>query len=276
MVRAGLAPRLEQRCIVDARILHPRAIRHNEDSLDSFAARLRHRQIQAVSRRGKFMWLRLDEAEAVVIHLGMSGQMLLSTDPHAHESHPHLRARLLLDDGLSVWFIDQRTFGYWRRDDLIPVGEMGQQIPASISHIARDLLDPLACLPEVAQAWKQRSRPIKALLLEQNIVSGIGNIYADEMLWAARISATRAAARISAARLLTLLEEGQQVMTRALAQGGTSFDDLYVNVNGSSGYFSRSLNAYGQAGRPCARCGTPIQRRTVVGRSTYFCARCQH
>ncbi|WP_151640447.1 bifunctional DNA-formamidopyrimidine glycosylase/DNA-(apurinic or apyrimidinic site) lyase [Corynebacterium sp. 11A] len=276
VVRSGLAPRLEQRRIASARILHPRAIRHNEDSPEAFAAQLCGRQIEAVSRRGKFMWLRLDGEEAVVVHLGMSGQMLLSTDPHAHDSHPHLRAALQLENGPAVWFVDQRTFGYWRLDELVSLGEQEQRIPASISHIARDLLDPEVSMPQVAAGLKQRARPIKALLLEQTIVSGVGNIYADEMLWAAGIAPTRSAQRISLQRLRALLESGQQVMRRALAQGGTSFDDLYVNVNGASGYFARSLNAYGQEGLPCARCGTEIRRITVVGRSTYFCGRCQH
>lgn len=289
VVRAGLQPWVEGRRIADAAILHPRVTRHNDLSPATIEARLVGARIEAVSRRGKFMWWVLDDGDAMVIHLGMSGQMLVTeraqtsnpsiarrspalTDPR---TSPHLRSWVRLGDGTTVWFVDQRTFGYWRLDARIPVSDSAEQIPSSLSHIARDLLDPRIDLSFCAHQIKASSRMIKAVLLEQTIVSGIGNIYADEMLWLAGLSGARRASAIGLTRLVNLLRAGQFVMRRALEQGGTSFDSLYVNVNGASGYFARSLNVYGRRGAPCPRCGSLIKKKVIAGRGSYYCPSCQ-
>lgn len=256
------------RRISTAEVLHPRAARHQPGGAREIEALLRGRVVTAARRRGKFLWLTLDDADAaLLVHLGMSGQMLIKSadaDPSRH-----LRARLDLDGGSQVWFVDQRTFGYWWYGDLV------DGVPARVAHIAPDLLSTEADLPTVVRTLRARSTEIKRLLLSQEIISGIGNIYADEMLWEAQIHPRQRADRVSAARLLALLEAGRTVMARALEQGGTSFDSLYVNVNGDSGYFALSLNAYGQQDEPCARCGTPIVREQFMNRSSHFCPNCQ-
>ena len=213
--------------------------------------------------------------EVLLVHLGMSGQMLMKGPEEA--THRHLRARVHLDDGNQLWFVDQRTFGYWSVVPLIdaPVPSAHQRIPASIAHIAPDLLDPTLDLSDLARAVKQKDTELKRVLLDQRVVSGIGNIYADEMLWQAGLHGRQRASKIATSRLVSLLEAGQSVMEHALLQGGTSFDDLYVNVNGESGYFDVSLNAYGQQGKPCPRCGDAIVREEFMNRGSHFCPTCQ-
>ncbi|MEO7121665.1 MAG: zinc finger domain-containing protein, partial [Lacisediminihabitans sp.] len=148
-------------------------------------------------------------------------------------------------------------------------------IPKSVSHIARDPLDPAFDDRRFFAALAKRHTGIKRALLDQNLISGIGNIYADESLWAARIHYDQPTNTLSRAKAKTLLAEVRQVLAKALAEGGTSFDAQYVNVNGASGYFSHSLNAYGQQGRPCPRCGRPIVREQFMNRGSHFCAFCQ-
>ncbi|MFP7364538.1 bifunctional DNA-formamidopyrimidine glycosylase/DNA-(apurinic or apyrimidinic site) lyase [Corynebacterium callunae] len=273
VVRRGLAEHTTGSTIVQAEVFHPRVARNQLGGTVEIEINLAGLKISEVKRRGKFLWLELADAAldptglCLLVHLGMSGQMLIK-DPEAPRN-PHLRAKLELDDGKEVWFVDQRTFGYWW------LGELHDGAPTKISHIAPDLLDSQADFAAIAHNLKKRSKDIKRLLLEQEIVSGIGNIYADEMLWAAQIHPQQRADRLSIKRLENLLECGREVMIKALAQGGTSFDALYVNVNGNSGYFSLSLNAYGQTGEPCARCGTAISKIVVGGRGTHFCTNCQ-
>lgn len=274
MVRRGLESHMVGRTIVSAAVLHPRAARNQIGGGREIEANLTGLQVSVAARRGKFMWLELDDpigreptGLALLVHLGMSGQMLVKSADA--EPDRHLRARVELDDGNEVWFVDQRTFGYWW------LGELVDGVPLKVSHIAPDLLDDSLDLTALAAAIKGKNTEIKRLLLNQEVVSGIGNIYADEMLWEAKIHPRQKAGRISLTRLISLLEAGREVMTRALEQGGTSFDALYVNVNGASGYFSLSLNAYGQTGQPCPRCGTPIMRETFMNRGSHFCNRCQ-
>ena len=273
VVRRGLEQHVQGRTLVGPEVLHPRAARHNTTPRD-VEKRLDGAVVQAVERRGKFLWLVLGD-EALLVHLGMSGQMLMKGPEET--THRHLRARVHLDDGNQLWFVDQRTFGYWSVVPLIdaPVPSAHQRIPASIAHIAPDLLDPTLDLSDLARAVKQKDTEVKRVLLDQRVVSGIGNIYADEMLWQAGLHGRQRASRIATSRLVSLLEVGQSVMERALLQGGTSFDDLYVNVNGESGYFDVSLNAYGQQGKPCPRCGDAIVREEFMNRGSHFCPTCQ-
>lgn len=275
-IRLGLDPHVRGRRITGARVLRDRAVRRQPGGAAEFAGRLVGRTITGTGRRGKFLWLALDDESALLIHLGMSGQLIVP-GPDTPAS-PHVRAVLELagpggeggSDGLTLQFRDQRTFGWvWACD----AGADGLPDPAA--HIARDLMDPLVDPVALAHVIRRRTSGIKRVLLNQEVVSGIGNIYADEMLWAARVHGESPADELSVRTLAKLLRAGREVMGRAIEVGGTSFDALYVNVNGESGYFARDLEAYGREGGPCTRCGAPIVRATFMNRSSYFCPRCQ-
>lgn len=268
VVRLGLAEHVTGRTVAAVEVRHPRSVRrHLAGELD-FTARLRGRQIRAARRRGKYLWLELDGAQALLAHLGMSGQMRIQPPGAADETHLRVRLRFI-DDGPELRFIDQRTFGGLSVEDVVA------GLPTPVAHIARDPMDPGFDRDAVVVGIRRRRTGLKRALLDQTLVSGIGNIYADEALWRARLHGARPTATLTAAQGRTLLSAVTEVMTEALAAGGTSFDALYVNINGASGYFDRSLAAYGQAGRPCPRCGTAIQREPFMNRSSYTCPRCQ-
>ena len=272
VVRRGLNEHLVGRTITGVRVHHPRAVRRHDAGPADLTGRLLGAKITGTDRRGKYLWLLLSGAatdEALVVHLGMSGQMLLGELPDAR----HLRIAAVLDDGTKVSFVDQRTFGGWQLTDLVAVD--GSVLPVPVAHIARDPLDPRFDAESVVEVLRRKHSEIKRQLLDQTVVAGIGNIYADEALWRAGIRGTRMADRLSRPRLRALLSAAAAVMNDALAAGGTSFDSLYVNVNGESGYFSRSLDAYGREDEPCRRCGTPIRREKFMNRSSYFCPKCQ-
>jgi formamidopyrimidine-DNA glycosylase len=271
-VRAGLHGSVVGRRVTSALFLHPRSVRRHTGGADDLAARLIGRTLASAQRRGKYLWLPLDDGpECLIVHLGMSGQLLVG---RLDAPGPHLRARLCFaDDGPELWFVDQRTFGGLLMDGLVPDGP--SMVPAAIAHIARDPLDQWFD----DQAWidsvRRRHTSIKRVLLDQTSVSGVGNIYADEALWRARLHGDRPVQGIRTSQLSALLAEVRTVLRASLTAGGTSFDALYVNVNGQSGYFDRSLDAYGRAGRPCHRCGTPIVRQRFMNRSSFSCPRCQ-
>jgi len=283
VVRRGLADHVAGRTIARVEVAHPRAVRRHLEGGGDFAARLQGRTITAARRRGKYLWLELDGGEpgsdAVLAHLGMSGQMLVATPDRPDEKH--LRIRIAFSDdgvhspsGTELRFVDQRTFGGLSVHPLVPaVG--GGLLPAPVAHIARDPMDPAFSLDDAVAAIRRRRTELKRALLDQTAVSGIGNIYADEALWRVRLHGARPTEKLTRAQGRTVLTAAAEVMDEALAQGGTSFDALYVNVNGASGYFDRSLAAYGQADRPCPRCGTPIRRESFMNRSSFSCPRCQ-
>jgi formamidopyrimidine-DNA glycosylase len=283
VVRRGLADHVVDRTIARVEVAHPRAVRRHLEGGGDFAARLQGRTITAARRRGKYLWLELDggrpESDAVLAHLGMSGQMLVAAAGRPDEKH--LRIRIAFTDdgahpssGTELRFVDQRTFGGLSVHPLVPaVG--GGLLPAPVAHIARDPMDPAFSLDDAVAAIRRRRTELKRALLDQTAVSGIGNIYADEALWRARLHGARPTEKLTRAQGRTVLTAAADVMDEALAQGGTSFDALYVNVNGASGYFDRSLAAYGQADRPCPRCGTPIRRESFMNRSSFSCPRCQ-
>jgi formamidopyrimidine-DNA glycosylase len=266
-VRRGLERHVAGRAIESVRVLHPRAVRRDPAGPAGFAAALAGRSLGAPRRRGKYLWLPVGE-DALLAHLGMSGQLLVG-EPDRPVS-PHVRIRFAFADaGPDLRFTDQRTFGHmW----LVPDGA---QLPAPIAHIAPDPLEPAFDPDRLAGRLRGRRSEIKRALLDQSLVSGIGNIYADEALWRARLHWARPADGLAAAEVSRLLAAVREVLADALAAGGTTFDSLYVNVNGESGYFDRSLAAYGRAGRPCRRCGTPIRRDPFMNRSAYSCPRCQ-
>ena len=272
VVRRGLQAQVAGRTITAIRVHHPRAVRRHEAGPADLTARLLGAQVTGTDRRGKYLWLTLGGPEcdtALVVHLGMSGQMLLGAVPRTD----HIRIAALLDDGTALSFVDQRTFGGWLLADLVTVD--GSVVPAPVAHLARDPLDPRFDAEAVTKVLRRKHSEIKRQLLDQTVVSGIGNIYADEALWRAKVHGARPADSLTGRQLTAVLQAAADVMGDALAQGGTSFDSLYVNVNGESGYFDRSLNAYGRAGLSCRRCAAVIRREKFMNRSSFYCPKCQ-
>lgn len=269
VVRRGLDAHVTGRSITAVRVNHLRAVRRHEAGPADLTARLLGAEIVGTGRRGKFLWLVLSGGEALVVHLGMSGQMLLGPVTRTE----HLRIATLLDDGTALSFVDQRTFGGWMLADLVTVD--GTEVPEPVAHIARDPLDPRFDRDAVVKVLRRKHSEIKRQLLDQTVVSGIGNIYADESLWRAQVNGARLAETLTKPKLAAILDHATDVMRDALDQGGTSFDSLYVNVNGESGYFDRSLDAYGREGEPCRRCGAAIRREKFMNRSSYYCPQCQ-
>ena len=270
VVRRGLQAHVVGRTITAVRVHHPRAVRRHEAGPADLTARLLDARITDTDRRGKYLWLLLDEGDcALLVHLGMSGQMLLGTVPNTG----HLRIAAVLDDGTTLSFVDQRTFGGWLLAEMVTVD--GSVVPVPVAHLERDPLDPRFDIDAVVSVLRRKHSEIKRQLLDQTVVSGIGNIYADEALWRAKVNGARVADTLTRRQLASVLEAAAEVMRDALAQGGTSFDSLYVNVNGQSGYFDRSLNVYGREGEHCRRCGAVIRREKFMNRSSYYCSRCQ-
>ena len=325
-VRSGLARHLIGRTIGGVEVFDPRSLRRQAGGAEEFVRRLSGRTMTAAVRRGKFLWLHLDDGRALSAHLGMSGQLLVRgtsagtssgaertrdadsdegsavrhADPAAIRAPTlvrelstrprHLRVRLHLvpvdgdaPGGAAVELVDQRIFGGLHVTDLVPTpdgapGGMGSPaalLPISAGHIARDLLDPALDRQDVVMRMRSSSRAVKTILLDQRIVSGVGNIYADEGLWAAHVHGARPGARLGPRIARRLLEQTAAVMERALAVGGTSFDSLYVDTDGTAGFFARELAAYGRAGLPCRRCDALMRSEVVGGRSHTFCPKCQ-
>ncbi|MCE7007795.1 bifunctional DNA-formamidopyrimidine glycosylase/DNA-(apurinic or apyrimidinic site) lyase [Kibdelosporangium philippinense] len=272
VVRRGLADHAANRVIAKAEVLHPRAIRRHVPGARDFESRLAGQRIDAARRRGKYLWVELSGGDAMIAHLGMSGQMLVR--PVGSPDEKHLRVRLSFDDdGPELRFVDQRTFGGLALSEVVEVD--GDRLPEPVAHIARDPMDPAFDQSAVVKAMRRKHTDVKRALLDQTLVSGIGNIYADEALWRVKVHWAKPTDRMSAPKAAALLDAAAEVMNEALAVGGTSFDALYVNVNGQSGYFDRSLNVYGQEGKPCNRCGRPIKRESFMNRSSFSCPRCQ-
>ncbi|TQF67140.1 bifunctional DNA-formamidopyrimidine glycosylase/DNA-(apurinic or apyrimidinic site) lyase [Rhodococcus spelaei] len=272
VVRRGLDAHVVGARIESVEVLHPRAVRRHLLGGADLAAQLAGLSVTGARRRGKYLWLELSPGDlAVVVHLGMSGQMLVQPPEAVREKH--LRILAELDTGTQLRFVDQRTFGGWALAPIVVVD--GTALPESVAHIARDPLDPAFDAEAVVGAIRGKGSEIKRVLLDQTVLSGVGNIYADEALWRSRIHGNRPADRLTRPQVRELLAAVTEVMGEALAQGGTSFDALYVNVNGESGYFDRALSAYGQEDRPCPRCGAPIRREKFMNRSSYSCPKCQ-
>jgi formamidopyrimidine-DNA glycosylase len=288
VVRRGLAEHVVGRRILDVRVLHPRAVRRHVPGADDLSARLAGRVLESAQRRGKYLWLPIGMDEALVAHLGMSGQLLVQ--PAAAPQELHLRVSVdFEDDGPQLRFVDQRTFGGLAVEPLVPADDQAPSggtgstesadsadlVPASVLHIGRDLLDPRLDLELVVVRLRARRTGLKRALLDQTLASGIGNIYADEALWRAKLHGARPTETLTRPEARRVLGFAREVMEEALGEGGTSFDRLYVDVNGASGYFDRALAAYGQEGRPCPRCGTPIRREAFMNRSSFSCPHCQ-
>jgi formamidopyrimidine-DNA glycosylase len=267
VVRRGLEHFVVGRRVQTVEVLHPRAIRRHDGGPADFVARLTGRTFDAARRRGKYLWLPVGD-DALLAHLGMSGQLLVV--PPEEPLSPHVRVRFTFGDGgPDLRFTDQRTFGH------LLVSPDGAILPSVIAHIAPDPLEDAFDMGWLTARMKTRRTGIKRALLDQSLVSGIGNIYADEALWRVKLHYARGADRLRTGQVAGLMEAVVCVFTEALKDGGTSFDSLYVDVNGESGYFDRSLNVYGRAGEPCPRCGTLIRRDPFMNRSSYYCPFCQ-
>jgi formamidopyrimidine-DNA glycosylase len=280
VVRRGLERWVAGRTVATVEVHHPRAVRRHLEGTDSFVRDLTGRTLSAARRRGKYLWLPLAEPDgtpsgrALVAHLGMSGQLLVEKPDEPDEVH--LRARFrFTDGGRELRFVDQRTFGGLAVEDAPAVADGGDDIPPRLAHIAIDPLDPRFDTDAFSAALRRRRTEVKRALLDQTLIGGVGNIYADESLWRARLHGARPTDKLTRAQVADLLDGVRDVLGESLQQGGTSFDSLYVDVNGQSGYFSRHLAVYGQLDRPCPRCGTPIRRESFMNRSSYSCPTCQ-
>ncbi|GGV02609.1 formamidopyrimidine-DNA glycosylase [Actinomadura cremea] len=296
VVRRGLDRWATGRTVEKAEVLHPRSVRRHEAGPADFAGRLAGRAVLPPRRRGKYLWLPLADpadaagappSEALLAHLGMSGQLLVGEPDRAAQKH--LRVRIAFTeapaaDPLDLRFVDQRTFGHLMVADLVPDAVAGAAdpapdgsglVPAPIVHIAADPLEAAFDGDALYRALRRRKTGVKRALLDQSLISGVGNIYADEALWRARLHWARPTETLTRAEAARIVQAAQDVMSAALAVGGTSFDSLYVNVNGESGYFERSLDAYGRRDEPCRRCGAPIRRDEFMNRSSYSCPVCQ-
>jgi len=308
VVRAGLEPAVAAAVISSVEVLDERAVTRHDRARGDLSALLTGRRMLGAARRGKFLWLPLDrrtaaaayseagpsgqrdeasetQEDALLLHLGMSGQVLLREAGAPLERHARVRLMVEhpLHGELAVHFVDQRTFGSLAVDRMQPTpdgapGGFGvdqARVPSQVAHIARDPLDPAFDDRRFLTSLASRRTTVKRALLDQTLVSGVGNIYADEALWAARIHFDQPTATLSSRKARELLAEVRAVLHKALAEGGTSFDAQYVNVNGASGYFAHSLNAYGRDGQPCPRCGTEMVRASFMNRSSHYCPRCQ-
>jgi formamidopyrimidine-DNA glycosylase len=299
-VRSGLAPSLTNATVDAIEVLDERSLKRHVGGVNDFISTLTGRTVLGVVRRGKFIWMPLapkpgdpsDWQIALVGHLGMSGQMLLRNVGHEPDKLTRVIIHFTEADGLKTEFrfVDQRIFGSLAIDVLVPTpdGKPGgfsdgvaagtwweNLIPASAAHIARDPLDPDFAEKAMLTKLRSKNTGIKRALLDQNLLSGIGNIYADESLWATKLHYDQPASSISAAKAKELLEAVRGILAQAVKVGGTSFDEQYKNVNGESGYFEISLNAYGRKGNACNRCGAEMVREEWANRGSHFCPRCQ-
>jgi formamidopyrimidine-DNA glycosylase len=272
VVRAGLERGVVGRTIDHVTVAHPRAVRRHLAGARDFEALLAGRTVTAAQRRGKYLWLPLDSGDALTGHLGMSGQLLVV--PPGKPDETHLRVRMTFaDGGRELRFVDQRTFGGLLVVAGTSSGTAG--LPSTIAHIARDPVDPDFDDDGFVEGVRRRKTGIKRALLDQTLVSGIGNIYADEALWRAALHYARATENLSRPAIRDLLEHVRAVLNESLAAGGTSFDALYVSTEGVSGLFERELHVYGREGEDCHRCGAQIRRDAFMNRSSFTCPRCQ-
>ncbi|SNT62775.1 DNA-(apurinic or apyrimidinic site) lyase [Streptosporangium subroseum] len=272
VVRRGLERWVSGRVVAHAEVFHPRAIRRHAPGAEEFVSRLKGRTVGSAERRGKYLWLPLDGSDAILAHLGMSGQLLMVEPDSAPEKH--LRVRIAFTDGgPDLRFVDQRTFGHVLVTAMGHSG--GRPVPEPIVHIAADPFEAHFDDEKFASRLRAKQTEVKRALLDQSLISGVGNIYADEALWRAGLHGVRPTGALTKPKIAELLAAARQVMAAALSEGGTSFDSLYVNVNGESGYFDRSLAVYGRRDEPCPRCGAPIIRESFMNRSSYSCPRCQ-
>lgn len=295
VVRGGIEPAVVGATVAGVEIFDERSLKRHDRTRGSFVDLLEGQRMLGAVRRGKFLWIPLSSGNALVTHLGMSGQVLLRSPGEAAERQLRIRIHLDQPSFGEVWlnFVDQRIFGSMAVDSMAPTidgavagysgvtsgsddpASWAYLLPSQVAHIARDPLDPAFSDTGFEAALGRKNTGIKRVLLDQSLISGIGNIYADEALFAARLHYDQPARSLTPVDVATLLAAVRRILNKALAEGGTSFDSQYVNVNGESGYFSHSLTAYGQHGKPCQRCGTIMVRAQFMNRGSHFCQECQ-
>jgi formamidopyrimidine-DNA glycosylase len=281
VVRAGLAPALTGSVFRSVEVLDTRSLKRHDARRGDFVGLLEGATVLEIRRRGKFLWMPLANTggagpgDALVVHLGMSGQVLLRETDAPDDRHLRVRLVTEMSDGraVDVRFVDQRIFGSMAVDQLVE--GIGGLVPAQAAHIAADPLEAVFDDDAFVRALRKRRTGIKRALLDQGLISGIGNIYADESLWRARLHYDRPTDGLTAVKARELLGHVRDVLGQALAEGGTSFDAQYVNVNGQAGYFEHSLNAYGRQGEACSRCGATLRRESFMNRGSHFCPLCQ-
>ncbi len=268
ITRRHLDDAMTGRRLISVHTTHPRTARNNAGGPKEIDERLQGRTVLGVGRKGKFLAAPLDDGQTFVAHLGMSGRFSVGDPSEAEPAHTHFRARL--DDGLEVRFIDPRTFGFVAVVTSDEIGDSG------FSRIGPDAWDTTPSAEELTVALARRSAPVKALLLDQVIVSGLGNIYADEALHMSGIHPLRPGRDLTEAELGRLLQATRSVLGDAIDNGGTSLDDLaYLLPDGRAGENLDRLRVYGRTDLPCPNCGTPIQRIVIRARSSHFCPQCQ-
>lgn len=276
-VRAGLAEYLTGAKVTGVQVLDTRSLKRHQPGVQDFINVMTGATLKHFSRRGKFLWIPLDhEGLAMVGHLGMSGQMLVRDAGSAPDKLTRVILFATSPSGkkLELRFVDQRIFGSLAIDELVEI-DHDEHLPSSVTHIARDPLDPNFDEASVIKKLRTRTMGIKKVLLDQGIMSGVGNIYADEALWRAKLHYDQPGNSLSLPKTKELLAHVREILAAAVLVGGTSFDEQYKNVNGQSGYFEVSLNAYGMTGRPCPRCGRAIVRENWMNRGSHFCPKCQ-
>lgn len=274
-VRRGLKSAISGFKVVGVEILDERSLRRNKEPYEAFKEELVGSEFNDFCRRGKFLWFPISSHRCLVAHLGMSGQIIVRGPDYPSDKCE--RVRLMVSksqQNLEMRFIDQRLFGGLHMDTIVESSN-GEQMPFSARHIALDPLDAKFNAVAVAAIIQKRQAGIKSLLMNQEIVSGIGNIYADEILWLAKVHYSTSGSQLSKKKILEILKISQEILCEAVNKGGTSFDEQYKNVNGESGRYSHLLNAYGQTGLPCKRCKTSIRREAWSNRGSHFCPRCQ-
>lgn len=275
VVRAGLEPAIVDAIVESVTVFDSRSLKRHDARRGDFVGLLIGERVLSAQRRGKFMWFPLGSGDALVTHLGMSGQVLLRTPDAPPDRHLRIQCELAQagQPRRLMSFVDQRIFGSMAVDELVESG--GRVVPSQVAHISADPLEASFDDDLFIARLRKKNTGVKRALLDQTLISGVGNIYADESLWASEIYFDKPGSMLSRSEATTLLAEVRAVLTKALGEGGTSFDSQYLNVNGEAGYFAHSLNAYGQQGKPCPRCGTLIKRVSFMNRGSHFCPTCQ-
>jgi formamidopyrimidine-DNA glycosylase len=265
LIRRHLAPIVCGAVVVRAEVKHERMVRRQPPG-PGFASLLAGRRIESADRRGKLLLFPLDDGRIWVVHLGMSGRLSLAEPA----SDPHVRVVVRLRGGPDLLFVDPRTFGFTA---VLTAAELHEG-PAA--HLGPDALEQLPSVDELVDVLADRVAPVKAVLLDQEVLAGLGNIYADEVLFRARLRPDRPAGSLARREIALLHRAVRPVLEDGLRYGGTSLTDLaYLLPDGRTGGYVRRLDAYGREGDPCRRCGAPIQRTVIRQRSAHYCPDCQ-
>jgi formamidopyrimidine-DNA glycosylase len=263
-VRRQLVPHLTGRTIVRARIDDSRLVR--PEPPDAVTARLTGARVTGLGRRGKHLLIGLEDGGTLAVHLRMTGKFLVGAVP---ADPPHLRAVLELDDGALVSYADQRRFGTWR----VLEGEPELQ-EFLAERLGVEPLDEDFDGRTLARLFAGRKASVKAMLLDQRLIAGVGNIYADESLWAAKIHPETAAGLVSRPKLDRLAAAIREVLEAALVAQGSTLRN-FQSPDGGYGSMQDGFKVFDRTGEPCVRCGTPIVKLRVAGRGTHVCPRCQ-